>query len=202
MTTVTRSDQATLGVACALGLLAVIGPASIDMYLPSLPAMAVELGADYTTMQLTLTVFLLAMGGGQLIFGPIIDALGRRIPLLSAIVAFVLTSVWAAFAISTESLIAARFFQGLSASLAIVTAMSSVRDVAEGVRATQIFALLMTIQGLGPVIAPALGGLIGEAFGWRVVFMALSALGGLVFITSLLEVVREIWTAEISGISA
>ncbi|MGU3575034.1 multidrug effflux MFS transporter [Brucellaceae bacterium C25G] len=186
MTSEERTYQAGLGVACALGFITLLGPASIDMYLPSLPVMANELGSDYTIMQLTLTVFLIAMGGGQLLFGPVIDALGRRLPLLIAIVAFILTSVWAAYAFSTESLITARFFQGLSASLALVTAMSSVRDVANGARATQIFALLMTIQGLGPVIAPALGGLIGQGYGWRMVFLVLSGLGILVFVSSLI----------------
>lgn len=178
------SNRATIGVASALGFLTVLGPASIDMYLPSLPRMAAELNTDYTTMQLTLTVFLLAMGGGQLIFGPVIDAFGRRRPLLIAVASFVGTSLWASYASSPEMLITARFFQGLSASLAIVTAMSSVRDVAEGVRATQIFALLMTIQGLGPVIAPAMGGVIGDYFGWRTVFVVLAGLGTFVFISS------------------
>lgn len=186
MKTVTHPGTAPFGVAIALGFLTLLGPTSIDMYLPSLPVMANELGTNYTTMQFTLTVFLLAMGGGQLIFGPIIDALGRRGPLLTAIIIFVFTSVWSAWASTHESLIIARFFQGLAASLAIVTAMSSVRDVAEGARATQIFALLMTVQGLGPVFAPAIGGLIGEAFGWRAIFLTLAALGILVLISSLI----------------
>ncbi|MCG2840177.1 multidrug effflux MFS transporter [Sandaracinobacter sp. RS1-74] len=177
MTTDILSRPAPLRIAVGLGLITLLGPASVDMYLPSIPVMADDLAIPYTTMQLTLTVFLLAMGGGQLVFGPVIDALGRRRPLLAAIALFVATSLWAASAQSVESLIAARFLQGLAASLALVTAMSSVRDVAEGVRAAQLFALLMTIQGLGPVLAPAVGGVIGEAFGWRGVFLALAALG-------------------------
>lgn len=164
-------------IALALGLITLLGPAAIDMYLPSLPVMATELGASFSTMQLTLTVFLLAMGAGQLAFGPVIDALGRRRPLLLAVLMFVISSLWAAAAGSVESLIVARFIQGLAASLALVTAMSSVRDVAEGVAAAQLFALLMTIQGLGPVLAPALGGLIGHSYGWRAVFVTLALLG-------------------------
>jgi hypothetical protein len=112
MKTVTHPGTAPFGVAIALGFLTLLGPTSIDMYLPSLPVMANELGTDYTTMQFTLTVFLLAMGGGQLIFGPIIDALGRRGPLLTAIIIFVFTSVWSAWASTHESLIIARFFSG------------------------------------------------------------------------------------------
>lgn len=176
MTTVSTPMQRS-SIALALGLITLLGPAAIDMYLPSLPVMATELGASFSTMQLTLTVFLLAMGAGQLVFGPVIDALGRRRPLLLAVLMFVVSSLWAAAASSVESLIVARFIQGLAASLALVTAMSSVRDVAEGVAAAQLFALLMTIQGLGPVLAPALGGLIGHSYGWRAVFVTLALLG-------------------------
>lgn len=170
----------------ALGFITILGPASIDMYLPSIPAMAQELETDYATMQLTLTVFLLALGGGQIVFGPLTDAVGRRRPLLAAIVCFVLSWAWGGTAQSADALILARFLQGASASLALVTAFSSVRDVAEGTRAAQIFAVLMTIQGLGPVIAPALGGMIGDAFGWRTTFFVLAGLGTLVFASSFL----------------
>lgn len=176
-----RSLNAT---AAALGLVTLLGPASIDMYLPTLPVIAEELRTDYTTTQFTLTVFLLALGGGQLLFGPLIDAAGRRRPLLFGLACFVAASIWAALSQSAESLIAARTVQGLSASLAMVTATSSVRDVAEGVRATQIFALLMTVQGLGPVVAPAVGGLIGDILGWRWIFFVLGCLGLLVIATS------------------
>ncbi|RLM16508.1 Bcr/CflA family drug resistance efflux transporter [Gibbsiella quercinecans] len=172
------------GWAVGLGLVTTLGPMSIDMYLPSLPGMSTEFGTDYATMQLTLTVFLLALGSGQIIFGPVIDALGRRKPLLIAILVYVLSSVWAAMAGSPDTLILTRFLQGLAASLALVTAMSSVRDRADGVRAAQIFAFLMTIQGVGPVIAPALGGVIGAQFGWRMVFIVLTGLGIMVALSS------------------
>lgn len=172
------SSQLSFGlVAVALGLVTLIGPASIDMYLPFIPAMAQELGQDYTAMQLTLAVFLVAMGAGQLFFGPLIDACGRRVPLLTALAVFVLASLGAACADSLGGLLLARTVQGLAASLAIVTAMSTVRDVAAGARAAQLFAALMTIQGVGPVLAPAVGGMIGAAWGWRGVFAALALLG-------------------------
>lgn len=186
MTTVS-TPQRRSSIALALGLITLLGPAAIDMYLPSLPVMATELGAPFSTMQLTLTVFLLAMGAGQLVFGPVIDAFGRRRPLLAAVLMFVASSLWAAAAGSVESLILARFLQGLAASLALVTAMSSVRDVTEGVAAAQLFALLMTIQGLGPVLAPAVGGLIGHSHGWRAVFVTLALLGAVVLANCVLN---------------
>lgn len=184
MTSQSFSQTAPLGVALSLGLITAIGPASIDMYLPWMPAMAGEFGAPYAAIQLSLTVFLLAMGIGQLLFGPVIDACGRRKPLLLALAVFIAASFWAAGAQSVEGLILARLLQGLAASLALVTAVSSVRDVAEGAAAAQIFALLATIQGLGPVLAPALGGAIGAEFGWRAVFLALAAFGAAVLANS------------------
>lgn len=183
----THSPSVPASIAVALGLVTLLGPAAIDMYLPSIPVIASDMGTNYAAVQITLTVFLLAMGAGQLFFGPVIDAFGRRRPLLIAIVAFIASSVWAASAQSVESLILARSLQGLAASLALVTAMSSVRDVAEGVAAAQLFALLMTVQGLGPVLAPALGGLIGEWLGWRAVFLTLAGLGVVVLVNTVIQ---------------
>lgn len=139
----------------SLALITVLGPSAIDMYLASMPDMAAEPGASSASIQLTLTVFLLAMGFGQLIFGPIIDALGRRRPLLIGISCFIICSVWAAYVTSFDTLLCVRFFQGLAASLTLVVAISSVRDVATGTDAAKLFALLMTIEGLAPVLAPA-----------------------------------------------
>lgn len=179
-----KTAHASLGVAIALGFVTILGPASIDMYLPSLPAMAAELGTDYASMQLTLTVFLFALGSGQLVFGPLIDAQGRRRPLLVALGIFIFAWIWGGMAQSAQTLVLSRFLQGLAASLALVAAFSSVRDIAEGTRAAQIFALLMTIQGAGPVIAPTLGGFIGEHLGWRAIFYVLAGIGALVFVSS------------------
>lgn len=172
-------------LAVLLGLITLVASASIDMYLPFMPVMAEELGSDYAAMQLTLMVFLIATGAGQLVFGPLIDAVGRRVPLLVAMVAFVLASLLASVSTSLALLIVARILQGLAAACALVTAMSTVRDVTEGPKSAQLFALLMTIQGLGPVMMPAVGGVIGSLFGWRAVFVSLMILGAVVFLTSL-----------------
>lgn len=183
----TSSPAISTRFALALGLITLLGPASIDMYLPSIPAMTENLEAPYASLQLTITVFLLAQGVGQLVFGPVIDAYGRRKPLLAALAAFIAASVWCATAQSLDGLLLARFVQGLATSLALVTAMSSVRDVAQGAQAARLFAFLMTIQGLGPVLAPALGGWIGANFGWRAIFLTLGGLGLLVLVNSLVN---------------
>ena len=179
------SSSGAARFAVLLGLITLVGSASIDMYLPFIPAMAGDLGTDYASMQLTLMVFLIATGAGQLVFGPMIDAVGRRLPLLIALAVFVLASVGASMAQSLNGLILIRILQGLACATAMVTAFSTVRDIANGVRAAQLFALLMTIQGLGPVIMPAVGGVVGSLFHWRAIFIALAILGSLVFLTSL-----------------
>lgn len=170
--------------AASLALITILGPAAIDMYLAAMPQMTQDLNTDYPTMQLTLTIFLLAMGAGQLVFGPLVDAFGRRRPLMLGLLVFILASLWAAASGSMSAMLYARFFQGLSAALVLVTAMSSVRDIADGVRATQLFALLITIQGMAPILAPAVGGVIEVQFGWRAVMLALAIVGALAMLNS------------------
>ncbi|RUT66549.1 Bcr/CflA family drug resistance efflux transporter [Morganella morganii] len=179
-------SQSTLGMklAASLALITVLGPAGIDMYLPSLPDMAEDLDTSYARVQLSLTVFLLAMGAGQLLFGPVTDALGRRRPLLAGIVVFILASGWAGSTTSIGMFLYARFFQGLAASLTLVVAISTVRDVSAGTRAAQLFALLMTIEALAPVLAPAIGGYVDTLAGWRAVMLVLAALGVLALVNS------------------
>lgn len=187
MTLSIPSRAAGTAIAASLGLLTVLGPAAIDMYLPSIPQMATDLGTSYASMQLSLTVFLLAQGAGQLVFGPVIDAFGRRRPVIWGLIAFVLASLATTLASSIGVLLAARFAQGLAASLILVVAMSSVRDVASGVRAAQIFATLMAIQGVAPILAPAFGGMIGAVFGWRAVLLTLGLLGLVVLVNTLIN---------------
>jgi DHA1 family bicyclomycin/chloramphenicol resistance-like MFS transporter len=184
-----------LRFAASLAVIGALGPSAVDMYLASLPDIAQEYARSYTQVQLTLTVFLLAMGAGQLLFGPVVDTLGRRRPLLVGLLVFILSSLLAAVAPSLEWLLLARFVQGLGSALTLVVIMSMVRDVAEGARAAQIFALLMTIEGLAPVIAPALGGFLSVHFGWRAIMLVLAALGAAVWLNSFL-VLKETLAPE------
>ena len=182
----TTLPAASLGLAASLALVAVLGPAGIDMYLASMPAMARELHTSYANVQLSLTVFLLALGAGQLLCGPLTDMLGRRRPLLAGIAVYIVAAMWAAQADQLATLLLARLLQGLGAALTLVVVMSMVRDVADGVKAAQLFALLMTIVGLAPVLAPAVGGLLDAHYGWRAVMLALAALGALTLLNSAL----------------
>lgn len=173
----TTQQSGSLKTAASLALITMLGPVAIDMYLASMPVMASDLKTSYASLQLTLTVFLLAMGAGQLVFGPVVDAYGRRRPLLAGLALYVLASLWTAIAHTAEVMLYGRFLQGLSAALILVVAMSTVRDLASGVRATKLFALLVTIQGVAPILAPAMGGVINEWLGWRAVMATMAVLG-------------------------
>lgn len=174
-------------LAIGLGMIAALGPSAVDMYLSSLPEIADDFQATFTSVQLTLTVFLVAMGAGQLLFGPVVDAYGRRAPLLLGLLTFIVCSLGAAWAPTLETLITFRFFQGLGSALTLVVIMSMVRDVSHGVTATKLFAMLMTIEGLAPILAPALGGYIDSLFGWRAVMLVLALMGVAVLFNSFLS---------------
>ncbi|QIC70611.1 multidrug effflux MFS transporter [Acinetobacter indicus] len=168
----------------SLAIIVALGPAAIDMYLASMPNMAKDLNTSYASTQITLTVFLIFMGLGQLFFGPWSDAIGRKKPLLIGLITYIGASIWAALASNLESLIFARAVQGIGASMAIVVVMSMVRDLTEGAAAAQLYALLNTIVALGPIVAPAIGGVIGAHYGWRGVMFALGGLGIVVLVNT------------------
>ncbi len=162
----------------ALGAITALGPFAIDTYLSSLPSIGTEFAVSQGVTQLTLTGYLLALGLGQFVSGPLTDAFGRRRPLLAGLTLFVLGCLLAAAAPSMAVLIAARVVQGVAGSLVFVVALSSVGDRAKGDAATRLFAALMVVAMTGPIVAPAIGGVIEQVLGWRAVFVVLAALGG------------------------
>jgi DHA1 family bicyclomycin/chloramphenicol resistance-like MFS transporter len=160
-----------------LGALSAFGPLSIDMYLPALPAMAGDLGAAPSLVQLTLTACLLGLATGQLLGGPISDARGRRRPLLAGMAVYVVASLLCAVAPSVGVLIAMRFLQGLAGAFGIVIGRAVVRDLTEGREAAALFAALILVNGVAPIVAPVLGAGILHVTSWRGVFVLLAAIG-------------------------
>lgn len=190
------SSQISFKLTLSFAIVVALGPAAIDMYLASMPQMALDLHVSYASTQLSLTVFLIFMGLGQLFFGPVSDAIGRRPPLLIGLLVYFLASLLAGFATSLEMLIFARTIQGLGAAMAIVVIMSMVRDVASGTQAAQLYALLNTIVALGPIAAPALGGLLGAAYGWQGIMIFLGILGLAVFLNSLFNIPETLFKQQ------
>ena len=157
-----------------------LGPFQFDTYLPALPALALFLHTSDTMVQLTITASLVGMAFGQLLVGPITDALGRRRPLVIALAVFIISAVACLMANSVEWMILARFALGFSAAAGFVINNAFIRDVASGQAAARLYSTQATISSLAPVVAPLVGGqllLIGD---WHVVFIFLVALGAVV----------------------
>lgn len=168
--------------ALLLGILAAMGPLTIDMYLPSFPTIATAFDTTASLVQVSLTASLLGIGLGQLVLGPMSDVHGRKKPLVVALFAYFLTSLLCTFSPTIEFFIAARFLQGFAASAGIVISRAVVRDVYSGRELTKFFALLMLINNLAPILAPIFGGGILAFTDWTGVFAALSVIGFLLFL--------------------
>ena len=160
-----------------LGALTVIGPFAIDMYLPALPRIGVELGVDVGAVQLTLSVFLLGLAVGQAFLGPIVDRWGRRAPLLLGLAVFVVACVGCARAHSMAALLAWRLVMALGASASMVVPRAVVRDLFNERDSAKMYSLLMLILGVSPIFAPSIGGLLMNQTGWRGIFWVLAGLG-------------------------
>ncbi|WJZ03731.1 multidrug effflux MFS transporter [Corynebacterium freiburgense] len=158
----------------ALALLAAGGPFAIDMYLPTLPNIAVDLHTSAAAVQLTISGFMFGMAVGQIAIGPVSDTFGRRGLLLMGASLAAVSAFACAVAPTIEVLIASRFALGLGSGACIVLARSVVADLATGAAAAKAFSIMMTIQGLAPVIAPVIGGILAEPLGWRGLFMVLA----------------------------
>lgn len=166
----------------ALASVVALGPFAIDTYLASLPSIGAEFDAPAWATQLTLTGYLIVLGLGQLVAGPLTDAVGRRRPILLGIAVFVVASILAAVAASMAILVVARLLQGAGAAVAFVAANSAVRDRATGDAATRLFSVLLSVSMIAPIIAPVLGGFVDEAAGWRAVFVTLAVIGSLALV--------------------
>jgi MFS transporter, DHA1 family, multidrug resistance protein len=156
-----------------LSLLTGLGPLSMDMYLPSLPAIGQALQASTAQAQFTISSYLFGFAAGQIIYGPVSDRFGRRPVILAALVLYGIGSVFCAATQSIETLIALRFVQALGGAGAIVLARAVVRDLYSGVRAGRELSLMGSITAFAPIVAPAIGGVLQTAFGWRASFVLL-----------------------------
>ncbi|MFI6927646.1 multidrug effflux MFS transporter [Nonomuraea spiralis] len=178
-----------------LGALSAIGPLSIDMYLPALPAITEEMLSAPAQVQLTLTACLIGVSVGQVVAGPVSDVRGRRGPLLVGVSGFMVASLLCAFAPSVPVLIVLRLLQGVLGGAALVIVRAVVRDLYDGAAIARIFATLMLVSGLAPILAPIAGAQLLSFTSWRGVFVALSV-AGLVLLLAVLPGVRETLPAE------
>jgi DHA1 family bicyclomycin/chloramphenicol resistance-like MFS transporter len=175
--------------AVTLGLLSAIGPFAIDMYLPALPAIGRSLEAETGAVQMSLTVFFIALSLGQSIYGPLSDMIGRKTPLYIGLGLFSIGSIGCALAPSIGVLIAFRFIQGIGACAGMVVPRAIVRDLHTGVDATRLMSLLMLVFSISPILAPLTGSFVIQLGGWRAVFwvVLIAAVLGCIILATLKE---------------
>ncbi len=159
-----------------LGTLTTLGPFSIDMYLPGFPAIAKDLNTTINQVSLSLASFFVGISLGQLLYGPLLDKYGRKKPLYIGLLVYILASVGCAQAHSIESLIALRFVQAIGSCAAAVAAMAMVRDFFPVKENAKVFALLILVVGVSPMIAPTVGGYLTASLGWQSVFFTLASI--------------------------
>lgn len=159
------------------GLLMSAGAFSIDITLPSFPAIELDLATRSVLVQWTITAFLITAGAGQLVWGGIADKYGRKPALASGLIIYLAGCLFAALAPSIEVLLAGRALQGFGAAAAMVCSRAIIRDLYSGDELARNLALATAIFAAGPIFAPLAGGLIAEFSGWRFIFAILSVYG-------------------------
>lgn len=181
-------DQMTsrqrLRLILVVGSMIAVAPLTIDMYLPALPSIERGLLTTSTAVQLTLTGTLAGLALGQILVGPISDAVGRRVPMLVGLAVHVVASALCAVAPNIWVLGALRVMQGLGVAAALVVAVAVVRDLFSGTAFAKIFSRLMLVMGTAPILAPTLGSGVLQWTSWRGVFVVLGLFGLVLAITA------------------
>ncbi|MCM3541442.1 Bcr/CflA family multidrug efflux MFS transporter [Priestia megaterium] len=182
----TLSGKKRIQLAILLGSLGLLGPFTIDTYLPSFPTIVKDFHTTASLVQISLTACLLGLGAGQLFIGPLSDVKGRRKPLLLFLCVYLLASLTCSFSPNIYFLIVARFVQGFSAAGGLVVSRAIVRDLFSGKELTKFFTLIVLVGNLGPIVAPIAGGTILSFTKWNGVFIVLACIGAiLIFMVSL-----------------
>ena len=160
-----------------LGVLSAFGPFVVDLYLPSLPQLATFFNSTASMTQLTLTSAMIGLALGQLLLGPISDKFGRKKPLVISLLIYIISTIFIVFAPNIETMIALRLIQGLSSAGGVVISRAIATDLYRGREMTRFFGLLMTINGMAPIVSPILGSLLLEYISWKGVFDFLALIG-------------------------
>lgn len=180
MTSTTAAPTSRGIMPLVLAALCATGPLGIDMYLPSIPDMALSLDSSEGAVQLSLMTFFVGLMLGQLVYGPLSDKFGRKPLIYLGMCIFVVGSIGCAFAESATQLQWLRFLQGLGGSIGMVIAFAIVRDTFSGAGMGKMMSLVLAVLGLCPVVAPMIGSLLQDVGSWRAIFWALAIYGAVV----------------------
>lgn len=167
-----------------LGMLTAFGPFVTDMYLPSLPSMGEYFGATSSQVQLGLTTSMIGLAMGQVLFGPLSDRYGRRLPLVVAMWLFLASTLLCLLAQDIFQFVAYRLLQGIAGAGGIVISRSVAADKYTGHELAKMLAVIGAINGVAPVAAPIVGGALTDLIGWKGIFCILFGLGVLLLLGS------------------
>ena len=162
-----------------LGSLAALGPFSIDMYLPGFDAIAKDLNTTVPKVSLSLSGFFIGISLGQLLYGPLLDKFGRKKPLYIGLIVYILASLGCLAVNDINQLIVLRFVQAIGSCATAVASVAMVRDLFAVKESPKVFASLMLVIAVSPMLAPTAGGYLIASFGWQYVFVFLALMGAL-----------------------
>ncbi|BBS38013.1 Bcr/CflA family multidrug efflux MFS transporter [Enterobacter cloacae complex sp. 2024EL-00215] len=174
----TTRPHSSFKIVFILGLLAMLMPLSIDMYLPALPVISAQFGVPAGSAQMTLSTYILGFAIGQLLYGPMADSLGRKPVILGGTLIFAGAAVACALAQTIDHLIVMRFFHGLAAAAASVVINALMRDIYPKEEFSRMMSFVMLVTTIAPLVAPMAGGAVLVWFSWHAIFwiLALAAL--------------------------
>ncbi len=179
--------QSQAGFVALIGSLTLLPAVATDMYLPSLPEVAQELGTNAAGAQFTITGMLLGGAAGQLVVGPLSDRVGRRRPALVGVTMHMLLSLACMVAPTIAVLAGLRVIQGFAASAATVVGIAVIRDRFVGAEAARMMSRLMLVIGAAPLFAPTVGSVVADRWGWRAVFAVLAAVAAMILLAAALR---------------
>jgi len=156
-----------------LGILAAIGPLTIDMYIPGFSLIAEDFNTDENRVAFTMTSYFIGIALGQLAYGPLVDKYGRKKPLLIGLLIYIFAAIGCTFSTSIEMMVALRFFQALGGSAGMVAATAIITDVYKPDYRARAFSLIMLVMGIAPIAAPSFGSFFIEYFNWKAIFFFL-----------------------------
>lgn len=181
-----------------IGALSAFPPVTTDIYLPALPQLTHDLGGTTAQGQQTLAAFFFGLSIGQLLYGPWSDRIGRRPVVLIGVAVYLAATFGCAIAGSMPAMIGLRFIQAVGASAAVVASSAIVRDRFDHLESARVLSTIMVIRGLGPIVAPVVGGLIVTLGGWRSIFWVLGGFG-VIIAAVVLTGLEETRTAEVAA---
>ncbi len=177
-----------------LGMLSAFGPFVTDMYLPTLPSMAEIFHTTPSLVQMGLATSMLGLAVGQIFFGPLSDKYGRKPVLMTAMILFAISTIAAIYSPTIEFFNLCRFLQGLGGSGGIVLSRSVATDCYSGRELAKTLAIIGAVNGIAPVTAPVIGGMVSAAVGWQGIFWILFGLG--VIILTMCMIFKESHSIE------